>query len=286
MRLLKNKKGEAGDVVQEKTFYLAELLLGALLIAGGIYLVIDLTGESQTEMITKDLAELISTISHQSNDITYMYLFPEFVSHVSIKKDSVTIYSDRGRSIHRLRLNKDTNFFEREFSSPNFIPIFFSATEKTIMFEPKQVAGCSNMQLLGADTKFKITTKGTHREIQELEHLKKLIELSSARRLEPLYTETNANYEIELSFNNENNFMMAVPNSAEFQAMYCYAQNMFPDENRPFENKEIRRTGERKITIQIGSFDELINQPRAEKERTLSKYATEIHETINRGIAT
>jgi hypothetical protein len=284
MKLFKNKKGDAGDVVQEKTFYLAELLLGALLIAGGIYLVIDLTGASQTEMITKDLAELISTISHQSQDITYMYLFPEFVSHVSIKKDTVTIYSDKGRSTHRLKLNKDITFFERDFASPKFIPIFFSSKEKTLMFEPKQAASCGNMQLLKENTKFKITTTGTPQEKQELESLKQFMGLVSVTK--DIYAETRTNYEIELSFNRENNFTMTIPEATQFQAMYCYAQNMFPDENRPFENQEISRIGQNKITIQIGSFDELNNQPRDEKERILTLYATEIHETISRGIAT
>ena len=283
-KLFKNKKGDVGGSNQLQMFLLAELVIGGILLAGGIYLVIDLSGSSQTEVITRDLSLLIESISHKSDELSYNYVMPDFVTYVSISKDTVTIHSDKGLSSKSISPNRNIQITSKNFANPDMIPIFFSYKDKTLNFDAgDRIDGCTTLRLIDEGTQFKIETQGTRQEKEILDKLKNYIELTSPAS--NLFTEERNNIIIELSFNENNNF--TIQSIETFSALNCYLETMFYErEDNLFEELEITFNQDNKIIIKIGEYSKIESLTNAQVESTLMIYATEIFNSLRGGIAT
>ena len=286
-RLFKNKKGEGdgGGSLQYSTFWLAELILGAIIIAGGVYLTLDLAGSSQTEVITKDFALLINSLSHETHEITYSYLLPEFVTHVTITPDTVTMHSNRGSSTERLSVNKNINFVPRNIANPKSIPLFFSYQDKELRFDPGTSTTCNNLRLIQPERKFFINLEGTNEEKHVLAILKNYLEQATINQ--EIFSDRRTNTKLELSFNEENDFEANIPrNDAELEALRCFIENIFQEQETTFNNTIIQGTNQENIQIKIGSYQDLMSKTTEEVDQKLVMYAIEISEAIKRGKST
>ena len=284
LKLFKNKKGEGdgGGSLQYTTFWLAELIVGALIIAGGLYLTLDMVGSTETQVITKDFALLINSLSHETQDITYSYLLPEFVTHVSITNDAVTMHSDKGSSTERLKLNRNINFVPRNFANPKTITIFFSYQDKELRFDPGTSTTCNNLRLIPQERNFFIALEGTNEERHVLAILKNYLEQATINR--NIFSDRSTNTKLELSFNQENNFEANIPrNDAELEALRCFMEDAFQKQDTIFNRTIVQGTNQENIQIKIGSYQDLMRKTTREIHQELEMYAIEISDAIKRG---
>ncbi|MFP4567914.1 MAG: hypothetical protein ACLFN8_03135 [Candidatus Woesearchaeota archaeon] len=284
MMLLKNKKADAGGTGQQQLFLFAELVIGALIIAAGIYNVIELTGSSKTEVITKDLGVLIESLSHQAIEASYNYLLPEFITRITITQDTITLYSDTGHSTKKLNLNKNMNIIPITLSSPDMIPIFISYKNKVIKFEQGDATSCTTLRLLPETKKFTIKTQGTKEEEISLNRLNTNFEILDIRQELFLKNPEPQTTQIIIKFNKENNFEVILPQNPEYESLRCFAEDMFlGQEDVLFENLIVSEKNQNEIIISLGSYNKIKDLTNNEEDTILTKYAQEIIQTIKRG---
>lgn len=282
MKLFKNKKGDVGGTGQQQLFYLAEIIIGAIVIVGGIYLTLNISGSTDTEVITKDISVLINTITHQTNNLAYTYALPEFVTQLKISKDSITLYSNKGSTTQKIKTKKDINLEPITLIMPSELPIFFLYDEGKISFEQGDKSSCTNLRLLDKKQKFVITTKGTNSEQETiLNELKTYMEINDI--LKEIFSNENQNTEIELMFTEQNNFTITLPDSVEYEALNCYAKTMFQNENVIFQDLIIKEENQNKITIKIGQHQKIKELNKNEKTQILTTYSNQITQTMLRG---
>ncbi len=282
MELFKNKKGDAGGTGQQQLFYLAEIIVGAILISSGIYLTIDLTGSTDTQVISKDISVLLNTITHQPNNLAYTYALPESTTQLKITEDKLILYSKKGSTTQQLKIKQGIKLEPITLLKPDELPIFFSPNDGVIRFEEGDKTTCTNLRLLDEDKQYKITISGTNKEKETLRTLKDFMEIDGIS--EEIFSEEHKNTELELKFGEQNNFTMIMPMQEEYEAINCYAKTMFGNEDK-ISKPIIKQENQDKIIIEIGNYEDLTKLDPDELNNLLITYSNKITQTIMRGKA-
>ncbi len=258
--MIKNKKGSAGNTLQQIMFYAGELLAGIFVIIAAINLINAASQNAEAELIAGDVKYTLESLSTYPYTSYLSYAAGLTGTSVNINQDEVSVRTTRGNADTPLKIPGGRRVEEANFFNAQEIPMILM--EGVIRFGDEQI------KKIGCEKEFKFNPPKKFSIIYEYETVDERNKLDQVRiGINQLYkpdgenraisgieildreTEDSLNIIIKINPETSNTIIKYDSEQEGHKTFACYAQQLLRQEFQTFTR--LQEVEERNTNITI-----------------------------------